>query len=78
MVDRNLDTEQAALPLALPLPPRCPQNAASQLNARPCQLVATETAPADGPRLLYILQRWLPMVLHIRRECSAYSCFRLY
>ena len=38
------------------------------MNGRPCHLVATETSHAEGPRLLYIIQRWLPLVLHIRRE----------
>lgn len=48
----------------------CPatQVEAGRLNGRPCQLVATETSHAEGPRLLYIIQRWLPLVLHIRRE----------
>ena len=41
---------------------------AGRLNGRPCQLVVTEASHADGPRLLYILHRWLPLVLHIRRE----------
>lgn len=41
---------------------------AAELKGTPCQLVVTEASPADGPRLLYILQRWLPVVAHIRRE----------
>lgn len=39
---------------------------ASQLKGSPCQLIATEASNADGPRLLYIMQRWLPLALHIR------------
>lgn len=44
------------------------QDVVSQLKGSPCQLLVSETSHADGPRLLYILQRWLPLVLHIRRE----------
>ncbi len=54
--------------------PHIPQLEAGRLNGRPCQLVATESSHADGPRQLYIVQRWLQVVLHIRRErgCSAH------
>jgi hypothetical protein len=45
---------------------------AGRLNGRPCQLVATESSHADGPRLLYIVQRWLPLVLHIRPQGQGY------
>lgn len=44
---------------------------ASQLKGSPCQLVVTEASGADGPRQLYILQRWLPLVLHIHPAAQA-------
>ena len=31
-----------------------------------CQLVVSDVCGPEGPRLLYILQRWLPLVLAIR------------
>lgn len=40
------------------------------LKHAPCQLLATQLSPPDGPRQLYMLQRWLPLVLHIRRKCG--------
>ena len=33
---------------------------------QPCQLVVSDVSGPEGPRLLYILQRWLPLVLTIR------------
>ena len=63
--------------LLLWLPARLPagaQEEATRLKGSPCQLVAAETSHADGPRSLYILQRWLPLVLHIRRECLPQPC----
>lgn len=32
----------------------------------PCQLVVSDVSGPEGPRLLYILQRWLQLVLTIR------------
>ena len=62
------------LPVASVLLPQPPlQNVASQLKGSPCQLIVTESSHVEGPRLLYILQRWLPLVLHIRRERPAGS-----
>lgn len=55
----------------------CVQQEAGRLNGRPCQLIATEASHAEGPRLLYILQRWLPLVLHIRRELRCLFARRL-
>jgi len=46
------------------------QDVAARLQGSPCQLLVTEACHAEGPRLLYMLQRWLPLVLHIRRECA--------
>lgn len=48
----------------------CRQEVVAALKQAPCQLVATQLSPAEAPRQLYMLQRWLPLVLHIRRECS--------
>ncbi len=38
----------------------------SQKKGRPCMLVASEASRPEGPRSLYISQRWLPLVLSIR------------
>jgi hypothetical protein len=54
--------------------PAVAQEEASRLKGSPCQLVVAETSHAEGPRSLYILQRWLPLVLHIRRECLPLAC----
>ena len=44
------------------------------MKGRPCRLAVTETSHhVEGPRLLYIAQRWLPLALHIRRECAGAS-----
>lgn len=40
----------------------------SQRKGQPCILVATETTHAEGPRFLYLSQRWLPLVLSIKGE----------
>ncbi|EFN54821.1 hypothetical protein CHLNCDRAFT_134828 [Chlorella variabilis] len=48
-------------------------NVASQLKGSPCQLIVTESSHVEGPRLLYILQRWLPLVLHIRPAGAAHA-----
>lgn len=61
-----LEQEVTAPACPVPLPPPC-QDVAAQLNGRPCHLIATELASADGPRQPFILQRWLPLLLHIRR-----------
>lgn len=39
----------------------------SQRKGWPCLLVAAEASHAEGPRSLYLTQRWLPLVLSIRR-----------
>ena len=43
-----------------------PQLYISQRKGRPVPLVATEASHGEGPRSLYISQRWLPLVLSIR------------
>ena len=30
-----------------------------------CKLLVSEVAAADGPRMLFLYQRWLPLVLQI-------------
>ncbi|KAL4452260.1 hypothetical protein ABPG75_007922 [Micractinium tetrahymenae] len=41
-------------------------NVVAALKQGPCQLLVTQLSPPEGPRQLYMLQRWLPLVLHIR------------
>lgn len=37
-----------------------------RVPGRPCQLVVSDTSVAEVPRLMYLYQRWLPLVLTIR------------
>lgn len=48
-------------------------NVVAALKHAPCQLLATQLSPPDGPRQLYMLQRWLPLVLHIRPAAQSHT-----
>jgi hypothetical protein len=41
-------------------------HAKAQRQGTPTMLVATDSMAADGPRTLYLMQRWLPLILSIR------------
>lgn len=47
----------------------------SQRKGWPCLLVAAEASHAEGPRSLYLTQRWLPLVLSIRRAWGVLAAF---
>jgi hypothetical protein len=42
-----------------------------QRQGTPTMLVATESMAADGPRTLYLMQRWLPLILSVRGVFSS-------
>ncbi|KAK9814084.1 hypothetical protein WJX72_000412 [[Myrmecia] bisecta] len=41
---------------------------ASPGQAEPCLLLVSDLSGAEGPRALYLYQRWLPLIIHIRPE----------